>query len=122
MIRILFIILGTFFIGLGILGIFIPGLPTTPFVLLSAGLYVRSSERLYNKLISNKYLGEYIVNFQKDKGMTLRSKLYSIILMWIMIFISAFCCIDSPAVRIIIISVGIIGTYVMGFLLKTINK
>ena len=61
--KVLLIILGTIFLGLGILGIFIPGLPTTPFLLLTAALYLRSSQRLYQKLISNKILGKYIQNY-----------------------------------------------------------
>ncbi|MBW6479367.1 MAG: YbaN family protein, partial [Bacteroidales bacterium] len=60
--KILFAFLGTLSLILGVIGIFVPGLPTTPFLLLTAGLYMKSSERLYKLLISNKYLGPYILD------------------------------------------------------------
>jgi uncharacterized protein len=60
----LLIIAGTFFIGIGIAGILIPILPTTPFPLISAALYARSSSRFYNWLINNKIFGIYIKNYR----------------------------------------------------------
>ena len=63
MIKTILIILGTVSLILGVTGIFIPGLPTTPFLLLTAGLYLRSSKKLYKRLISNQYIGCYIDNY-----------------------------------------------------------
>lgn len=121
MLKQLFIFLGTLSLALGITGIFVPGLPTTPFLLLTAGLYVRSSDRLYHKLISSRFLGTYIHNFQREKGLTLSTKLYSIAVMWIMIFISVFFLVPSLISKLIIVGAGIIGTIVMGFILPTIH-
>ena len=121
MVKLILIFLGTLSLILGITGIFIPGLPTTPFLLITAGLYVRSSDRLYRNLISNKYLGSYIVNFQRYKGLTLVSKLYAIFTMWVMIFISTCFFIPSVHAKLIIIGTGIIGTIVMGFIVPTIH-
>lgn len=121
MLKILFIILGTICVLLGILGIFIPGLPTTPFLLLSAALYIRSSDKLYNKLINNKILGKYILTYQKNKGMTKKAKVYSISLMWIMISCSVIFFIKIFYVKAIVIAVGIIGTIIMGFVVKTVK-
>ncbi|MBN2274345.1 MAG: YbaN family protein [Bacteroidales bacterium] len=115
------ITLGTISLGFGIVGIFVPGLPTTPFLLLTAGLYVRSSERLYQRLISNRYVGPYILEFQRNKGLTLKAKLGSIFLMWLMIFVSAFVFIQSIILKIILLCLGVIGTIVMGFVLPTIH-
>ncbi|PKP21255.1 MAG: DUF454 domain-containing protein [Bacteroidetes bacterium HGW-Bacteroidetes-20] len=115
------IFLGTISLGFGILGIFIPGLPTTPFLLLTASLYLRSSQKLYQKLIANKYLGKYIIRFNEEKGITKIGKIYSISIMWLMITLSVLFLIQLLIVKIIVISVGIIGTIVMGFLLKTIK-
>jgi uncharacterized membrane protein YbaN (DUF454 family) len=122
MLKIVLIILGTISLFFGILGIFIPGLPTTPFILLTAGLYVRSSEKLYNRLITNKYLGSFISNFRKNKGLSLQTKLYSILLMWTMISISAYFFMDKLIPRLVLVTAGIIGTVVMGFLIPTIKK
>ena len=62
MIKLFLIVLGSVFLGLGFLGIFTPGLPTTPFLLLAAGCYVRSSDSLYSWLLQHKLFGKYIHN------------------------------------------------------------
>lgn len=82
MIRYLLIVLGSLSLALGIIGIFLPLLPTTPFLLLAATLYVRSSERLYQWLIHQKYLGIYIRNFREHRAIPLRAKIISISLVW----------------------------------------
>ena len=74
--------LGTLSLSLGIIGIFLPVLPTTPFLLLAATLYMRSSEKLYNWLLSHHYLGEYIRNFREYKAIPLRVKVVSVSLVW----------------------------------------
>ena len=79
----LLIILGSICLALGVIGIFLPLLPTTPFLLLSAALYVRSSEKLYQWLIHQKYLGTYIRNFCEHKAIPLRAKIFSISMVWI---------------------------------------
>lgn len=81
--RIIYIALGTFFLILGTIGIFIPLLPTTPFWLLTCWFYVRSSDRLYNRVMSNRYFGSYIRNFLVDKAIPLRSKIITISIMWL---------------------------------------
>ncbi len=118
----LFVFLGSLSLCLGIIGTVIPGLPTTPFLLLSASLYIRSSKRLHHWLISNKYLGHYISDFQEKKGMTKQMKRSSIGLMWLMILISTIFVINSITLKIIVISLGIIGTIVMGFIVKTVGE
>ena len=78
----LYIALGTLSLALGILGIFLPLLPTTPFLLLTAALYCKSSPRLYNWLLNQKHLGPYIRNFRVNKAIPLRAKIISLLLMW----------------------------------------
>ena len=79
----LLIILGSICLALGVIGIFLPLLPTTPFLLLSAALYVRRSDKLYQWLIHQKYLGSYIRNFREHKAIPLRAKIISISMVWI---------------------------------------
>ena len=117
--KIFYAFLGTLSLILGVIGIFVPGLPTTPFLLLTAGLYMKSSERLYKLLISNKYLGPYILDFQKNRGMTKRTKLHAMGTMWVMITISCVFFIKSTTVILIVIALGIVGTVVMGFIVRT---
>lgn len=80
--KVLYILLGTLSLLLGIIGIFLPLLPTTPFLLLTAALYVRSSSRLYDWLLSQKYLGPYIRNFRENKAIPLKAKIISVSLIW----------------------------------------
>ena len=77
-----YIILGTLSLALGIIGIFLPLLPTTPFLLLTATLYFRGSPRLYQWLLNHKCLGPYIRNFRENKAIPLRAKIISLLLMW----------------------------------------
>lgn len=81
--KILYTVIGTISLILGIIGIFLPLLPTTPFLLLTAAMYFRSSPRLYNWLIRQKYLGTYIRNFREHKAIPLHAKIISITLIWI---------------------------------------
>ena len=89
-IRLLLIISGFLSIFLGILGIFLPVLPTTPFMLLAAGCFVRSSDRCYTWLISNKWLGKYIHNYRQGKGLPQKSKVFILIFLWSTILFSCY--------------------------------
>ena len=101
------IIVGSFFAGLGILGIFLPLLPTTPFLLLAAACYIRSSERLYNWLLNNKWIGRYIKNYLEGRGVPLKSKVLSISALWITIGYSVFFVVNIFSVRVILILIAI---------------
>ena len=81
--KILYTITGTISLVLGIIGIFLPLLPTTPFLLLTAALFFRGSPRLYNWLIRQKYLGAYIRNFREHKAIPLHAKITSVSLVWL---------------------------------------
>lgn len=76
-------IIGSVSLALGIMGIFLPVLPTTPFLLLSAALYMRSSQKLYDWLMSHKHLGPYIKNFREHKALPLRVKIVSVTMVWV---------------------------------------
>lgn len=120
-VKILWIVLGTLSLAIGAIAIVVPGLPTTAFLLLAAWFYLKSSDRLYNKLISNKYFGPYILDFQERKGMTRRTKLHAIGTMWVMISISCIFFIKSMTIILFVIGLGIVGTVVMGFIVRTVD-
>lgn len=86
----LFIVLGSLSLLLGVLGIILPVLPTTPFLLLSATLYMHSSPRLYNWLLNHKYFGGYIRNYREKKIIPLRAKIISLMILYSTILISIF--------------------------------
>ena len=77
------ILLGIISLALGVIGIFLPVLPTTPFLLLSATLFLRSSQKLYDWLLSHPCFGEYIRNFKEHNAISLRVKVVSLTLVWI---------------------------------------
>lgn len=81
--KLILALLGTISLVLGVIGIFLPVLPTTPFLLLSAALYMRSSGRLYNWLMSHRHLGPYIKNFREHKSIPLRVKVVSVSMVWV---------------------------------------
>lgn len=80
--KLLLATLGSLSLLLGIVGIFVPLLPTTPFLLLAAALWVRSSPRLYGWLLAHRRLGPYIRNFRENRAIPLRAKVLSLLLMW----------------------------------------
>lgn len=107
--RLIYILLGTLFLILGAIGIFVPLLPTTPFWLLTCWFYLRSSEKLYNRAMSNRYFGSYIKNFMVDKAIPLRSKIISIAVMWLSTILTSLFLIDYLWIKILLmlISVGV---------------
>ncbi len=88
--KLLLAFLGSVSLVLGIMGIFLPVLPTTPFLLLSAALYMRSSQRLYAWLMSHRHLGPYIRNFREHKALPLRVKIVSVTMVWATLLYCAF--------------------------------
>lgn len=75
-------IIGGIAVVLAILGIFLPLLPTTPFLLLASACFVRGSERLHRWLLNNRLFGEYLRNIEDKKGMPLRGKVITLVLLW----------------------------------------
>lgn len=83
-------VMGLVAVGLGLLGMFLPLLPTTPFLLLAAALFFRSSPRLYTWLLGHRTLGPYIRNFREYKAIPLHTKVVSVSLVWITLLYCAF--------------------------------
>lgn len=106
----LLLVFGFIFLTLGIIGIVIPILPTTPFLLLAAGCFARSSEKFYNWLIKNKLLGAYIRNYREGTGMPWKIKLLTISLLWLTILLSIFLWITILWVEILLIFIAIAVT------------
>ena len=107
----LYILFGTLSLILGIIGVFLPLLPTTPFLLLTAALYVRSSPRLYHWLLHQKYLGNYIRNFRENKAIPLRAKIISISLIWITILNCIFFIAPYLWLKILLLLIAIGTSY-----------
>ncbi|MEW6734759.1 MAG: YbaN family protein [Acidobacteriota bacterium] len=103
----LLIAAGTLSVGLGILGIFLPLLPTTPFLLLAAACYARSSRKFYLWLLGNRIFGNYIQNYRSGQGIPLRAKIITILLLWLVMLYTAFFVINILLVKILLILIAI---------------
>ena len=104
--KIILIFVGSLALILGVIGIFLPILPTTPFLLLTAYCYLRSSDRLYNWLLNNKYLGRYISEYIKNRTVPRKIKYFAITFLWISLLVSILL-IDLLYVGILLSVIGI---------------
>ncbi len=119
--RILFIVAGTICLGLGALGIILPLLPTTPFLLLTAACYMRGSDRMYQWLLNNKWFGTYIRNYREGKGIPLRGKISALVLLWTTISFTAIFIISIGVIRVtLFIIAAIVSIYLIR--LPTLEK
>jgi uncharacterized protein len=98
---------GTLSTGLGIIGVFVPILPTTPFLLLAAACYMRSSERFYRWVTENRVFGAYVRNYIEGRGMPAKMKVLTILLLWTTIGLTTAFAVQATAIRIILICVAI---------------
>ncbi|MDR2383824.1 MAG: YbaN family protein [Prevotellaceae bacterium] len=105
----LLITFGSIFLVLGILGIFLPLLPTTPFLLLTTACYAKSSKRLLKKMLSNRILGKYIIDYQQNKGIRKSIKIYVLTLLWTTIALSIVFFAGSLWIKILLgcVAVGV---------------
>jgi uncharacterized membrane protein YbaN (DUF454 family) len=97
---------GTLSVGLGVLGIFLPLLPTTVFLLLAAACYARSSDRFYLWLINHRWLGSYIRNHYEGRGMRRRDKVITLIVLWAGIAATAIWSVESLWIRLVLLAIA----------------
>jgi uncharacterized membrane protein YbaN (DUF454 family) len=103
----LLVTLGTLCVALGILGMFLPLLPTTVFLLLAAFFYARSSERFYHWLMTNRWFGAYIKNYREGRGIPLKEKIFTIALLWLSISYAAFFVVSLWWVKLILVGIAV---------------
>lgn len=118
--KVIFIILGSICTLVGIIGIFIPVLPTTPLLLLAAWLFVRSSDNLYNWLINHRILGIYIKSYVKYRGVDMKYKIFAISMVWITILFSTTL-VNSVYLKILLIVI-MLGVTLHISSLRTLTK
>ena len=97
---------GMLFVGLGILGIFLPLLPTTIFLILAAACFIRSSDRLHNWLTRHRVLGTYLRFAQGKSGIPMRAKVVTLIVLWATILTSAFYFVSFWWLRILLLCIA----------------
>ena len=112
---------GTAAVGLGTVCIFLPLLPTTPFLLLAAACYLRSSDRLYNWLIGHPWFGRYIRQYREHKAISRQTKLATLLLLWSTLAFSALVVLDALWPRLLLLAVGI-GVTLHVLAMKTLKQ
>ncbi len=117
--RKVYIVLGSISLALGILGIFLPLLPTTVFLLITAYFYGKSSARFYNWLLNNKYIGGYIKTYREERGMPLKAKIFAISLLWLTIGSTVIFFLDILLIKILLLAIAT-GVSIYLLSLKTI--
>ena len=97
---------GTLCVALGVVGIVLPILPTTPFLLLAAACYARSSQRFYHWLMANRWCGAYIRNYREGRGIPLQQKILTLVLLWATISATAVFSASLWWVRLLLLAIA----------------
>jgi uncharacterized protein len=105
--RYLLIGAGSVCVALGALGVVLPLLPTTPFLLLAAACYLRSSHRFHTWLLGHRVLGAYIRDYLSGQGIPARAKVFTIGLLWLTIGFSAIVVVEMTAIRILLLTIAL---------------
>ena len=117
-IKYFYLISGFLLVAIGVIGIFLPLLPTTIFLILASVCFVKSSPRANEWLRNHNVLGAYIKNYQDKSGLTITSKIFNLILLWGMITVSAFLFTDGLYIRLLLFAIAI-GVSIHLVMIKT---
>ena len=104
--RILLLVVGTMSVIAGLIGILLPLVPTTPFLLLAAWCFARSSPRFYRLLLGNRWLGPYIRNYREGRGLTMAAKVSTLVVLWLAIASTVWFIAPMPWARVVLIAIA----------------
>lgn len=107
LVRVALVVLGSGFVALGVAGIFLPVLPTTPFLLLAAACYARASRRFYNWLLNNRWFGPTILEWQQYRSIRYRTKLTAIAMMALTLASSIVFFVHDARLQALLVALGI---------------
>ena len=111
--RLLLTILGSLALALGTIGMVLPVLPTTPFLLLALACFMGSNEKLFRFILTNKWLSPYVKDYMNGDGIPLKVKKRVILMIWLTIGFSVVVIIDQLFVRILLLTIAsIVTTYI----------
>jgi len=106
-VRAALVVAGSGFVLVGLAGVFLPVLPTTPFLLVAAACYARASRRFYNALLNNRLLGPAILEWQQHRAIAWRTKLTAIVLMSLTLAASIVFFVEDPRLRLVLVVFGV---------------
>jgi hypothetical protein len=118
--RIALTVIGTISVALAVVAALLPVLPSTPFVVIAAVCYGRSSDRLYRRLMSSRIIGENYRNLRTGRGLPLRVKLSALMLAWLMLGFAALFLVENPLIKGFLIALAVVKTVVM-FRIRTMK-
>ena len=98
---------------LGLIGVVLPGLPTTPFILLAAACYAWASPRLHGWLLNHRWMGPMLRDWERDRSVTRRTKTVAVMSMTLMIALSASGFQGRPVLQGVLLTAGLIGACVV---------
>lgn len=116
--RYFYLISGFLLVAIGVIGIFLPVLPTTIFLILASACFVKSSPKANEWLRNHRVLGIYIKNYQDKTGLTIKAKIFNIAFLWIMILLSAFYLTDEFYIKVILLLIAV-GVTIHLLMIKT---
>ena len=106
--KITYVILGSLFMALAFLGLILPLLPTTPFLLLASYFYLRSSKKLHRWLLDNKIFGKYLSDYQKSRSIPNKIKIIVLVILWITILSTILFFLDNFIIRVLLVLIAIL--------------
>lgn len=116
--RYLYLISGILLVAIGVIGIFLPVLPTTIFLILASACFVKSSRKANEWLRNHKILGAYLKNYQDKTGLTIKAKVFNLTFLWLMISVSAFFFTEEFYIRFLLFAIAV-GVTIHLLLIKT---
>lgn len=116
--RYFYLISGFLLVAIGVVGIFLPVLPTTIFLILASACFVKSSPKANEWLRNHKVLGMYIKNYQDKSGLTIRAKIFNIAFLWTMILLSVFYFTEEFYIRVLLLLIAV-GVTIHLIMIKT---
>jgi hypothetical protein len=106
-------IAGSVSLVLGLIGVVLPGLPTTPFILLAAACYARASPRLHAWLLNHRWMGPMLRDWERDHSLTQRVKTVAVVSMTLMVALSVWGFQGRPVLQGVLLAAGLIGAWVV---------
>lgn len=106
-------IAGSVSLVLGLIGVVLPGLPTTPFILLAAACYARASPRLHAWLLNHRWMGPMLRDWERDHSLTRRVKTVAVVSMALMVALSVWGFQGRPVLQVVLLVAGLIGAWVV---------
>lgn len=116
--RYAYLISGILLVAIGVIGIFLPVLPTTIFLILASACFVKSSPKANEWLRNHKILGVYLKNYQDKTGLTLKAKVINLIFLWTTISVSAIVFTDSLPIKLLLLFIAV-GVSIHLIMIKT---